>query len=314
MAIGKALFLRMEKELRSLPGNPVTKTAPAATNAPTVPFPSNQQPGTGRPDRKPLLETANLCIKKCRHGLMMFYTNDTFIGRSLDIYGEFSEGEMELFSQFLRPGMSVVDAGANIGVHTIYFAKAVGATGQVLAFEPQRALYQILCANLALNRIANVVAVNAGLGAEAGTSLVPRIDYLRGGNFGGVVLGKARNGEEVPVKTLDSRGLNSCDLIKIDVEGMEQAVLEGAKTLLEQYKPLLYVENDRADKSKDLIEWLLAREYRLYWHRPRLFNPNNHFAATENVFGNIVSGNMLCVPRSRPVDVAGLSEISLESG
>jgi FkbM family methyltransferase len=311
MTIGKTFFLRMGKELRSLIGNPDAKPAPgeAATNEPPAPLPSNQQPGTGHEDRQPLLVSGNLSIKRCRHGLMMFYTNDTYIGRSLDLYGEYSEGEMELFSRILRPGMSVVDAGANIGVHTICFAKAVGADGQVLAFEPQRILYQILCANLALNSLANVVAVNAGVGAEVGTNRLPRIDYARGGNFGGVVLGKAKLGEEVPVKTLDSSGLKSCDLIKIDVEGMEQAVLEGAKTLLEQHKPLLYVENDRPEKSKDLIDWLLAREYRLYWHHPRMFNPDNHFAVTENVFRNIVSANMLCVPRSRPVDVEGLREI-----
>jgi FkbM family methyltransferase len=314
MATRKPFFLRMKKELRSVLGNRDTKPAPgsAAPHAPATPHPSNQQLGAGRQNSQPLLQSANLCIKRCKHGFMMFHTNDTYIGRSLDIYGEFSEGEMELFGQFIRPGMSVVDAGANIGVHTIYFAKAVGAGGQVLAFEPQRVLHQILCANLALNGLANVVAVNVALGREEGTSLVPRIDYAKGGNFGGVVLGKARNGEEVPVKTLDSWGLKSCDLIKIDVEGMEQAVLEGAKTVLEQHKPLLYVENDRVEKQKALIEWLLARDYRLFWHRPRLFNPNNHFAATENVFGNIISANMLCVPRSKPVDVKDLREISAE--
>jgi hypothetical protein len=55
---------------------------------------------------------------------MMFHANDSYIGRSLDLYGEFSEGEIELFKQVVRPGMTVVDVGANIGAHTIYLSKA----------------------------------------------------------------------------------------------------------------------------------------------------------------------------------------------
>jgi FkbM family methyltransferase len=264
---------------------------------------AEQPTETNSEDRKPLLDSANLRIKRCKYGLMMFHTNDAYIGRSLDTYGEFSEGEMKLFNQILRPGMTVVDAGANIGAHTIYFAKAVGPEGQVFAFEPQRVLYQMLCGNVALNSYSNVVAVNVGLGRELGAAFIPKIDYAKGGNFGGISLGTTKDGEKVPVMTLDSYGLNSCHLIKIDVEGMEQAVLEGAKTLLQQHKPLLYVENDRAEKSKDLIQWLHANGYRLYSHRPRMFNPNNHFAEAKNVFGMIVSANMFCVPRSKSVDV-----------
>src|SRR6185436_13823027 len=53
----------------------------------------------------PLFENSNLRLKKCRHGAMMFHANDIYIGRSLDLYGEFSEGEVELFKQFIHPGM-----------------------------------------------------------------------------------------------------------------------------------------------------------------------------------------------------------------
>ena len=83
-----------------------------------------------------LFESSNLRLKQCKHGAMMFHANDSYIGRSLDLYGEFSEGEIELFKQVVRPGMTVIDAGANVGAHTIYLSKAVGARGRVLAFEP----------------------------------------------------------------------------------------------------------------------------------------------------------------------------------
>jgi hypothetical protein len=105
----------------------------------------------------------------------------------------------------------------------------------------------------------------------------------------------------------ESRPIN---LIKIDVEGMELAVLEGASSVLDEHKPLLYVENDRAENSKALIAWLLNRDYRLYWHMPRMFNAKNYFGETQNVFGNIISINMLCIPGTSDASVNGLREIT----
>ncbi|HXJ02835.1 MAG TPA: FkbM family methyltransferase, partial [Micropepsaceae bacterium] len=268
----KPVFAKIEQELDALRSD--RRTLPDRRVSETVISPSERK--SAEPEasasaaRRPLLENANLRLKRCKHGTMMFYANDTYIGRSLDLYGEFSEGEMALFERFLQPGMTVVDAGANIGVHTLYFAQKVGPSGRVVAFEPQRVLHQILCGNVALNLHANVLAVNAGLGAEPGSIALPPIDYARGGNFGGIDLGRHETGEQVPVRTLDSCGFAACHLIKIDVEGMEQWVLEGAKTLLKEHQPLLYVENDRPEKSRDLIQWLLSNGYRLYWHLPRL--------------------------------------------
>jgi FkbM family methyltransferase len=296
----------MEQKLKALLSDMAVKPVPPRAPKPhkgSEPKPSaTTTPNAGTSngsDRQPTMDSGNLRIKHCRHGMMMFHTNDTYIGRSLDLYGEFSEGETEIFQQLLRPGMTVVDAGANIGAHTLYFARAVGQTGRVLAFEPQRVLYQMLCGNIALNGLRNVRAENAALGAEAGTLLVPQLDYTKGGNFGGVPLGEWKHGEEIPVRTLDSYVLSSCHLIKIDVEGMERVVLEGAADVLKTHKPFLYVENDRREKSKALIEWLLSKGYRLYWHTPPLFNPNNHFGEKKNVFAKTVSRNMLCVPRNK---------------
>src|SRR5215204_3016879 len=86
-------------------------------------------------------------VKQCRHGRMMYNVNDQYIGRSLDLYGEYSEGEVDLFRQVLRPGDLALDVGANIGVHTVPMARLVGERGAVFAFEAQRTAYQTLCGN-----------------------------------------------------------------------------------------------------------------------------------------------------------------------
>src|SRR3979411_3031161 len=91
---------------------------------------------------------------------------------------------------------------------------------------------------------------------------------------------------------------------------MELAVIPGARSVLDEYKPLLYVENDREKNSKALIAWLLNWDYRLYWHMPRMFNAKNYFGESQNVFGNIASINMLCIPGTVAASVDGLREIA----
>src|SRR6185295_11683135 len=159
--------------------------APLAEPAPAAPPPSTNL----------LFEKAQLRQKPCRHGVMMYFANDEVIGRSLDLYGEFSESEIALFAQVLKPGMTVIDAGANIGTHTLFFANTVGARGRVFAFEPQRVIYQMLCGNVALNVHGNVMTVQAALGAAPGRIVVPRLDYAKGGDFGRVALAPAQAGE-----------------------------------------------------------------------------------------------------------------------
>ncbi|HEY7309849.1 MAG TPA: FkbM family methyltransferase [Gemmataceae bacterium] len=249
--------------------------------------------------------------KPCRHGTMLYNVHDQYIGRSLDLYGEYSEGEVDLFRQMVKPGQVVLEVGANIGAHTVFLARAVVPGGRVLAFEPQRIVYQTLCANLALNNITNVYCWQAAVGRTPGEVRVPLLDYARPNNFGGVQLGAAGEGEPVPVRTIDGLQLPRCALIKVDVEGMEQEVVEGAVATLQRCQPLLYVENDRREKSASLIRTLDALGYKLFWHRPPLFNPNNFAGNPNNVFAHIVSANMLCCPKNAPYHMQGFDPVAL---
>ena len=239
----------------------------------------------------------NRC-KRCRHGYMTYNINDVHIGRSLDLYGDWAKAETDLFAEILRPGVVVLDVGANIGVHTLYFAQAVGTGGRVLAFEPQRLVYQTLCANVALNSLTNVDAINAGVGAESGALTLPPLDYSSERNFGGVRLGAQEGGDEVSVVSLDSLGLASVFLIKVDVEGMELSVLRGARALLDRCRPVLYVENADASRSPALIEHLQGIGYHLYWHFSPFYAADNYFGVAGDVFDGAHDANMLCLPGS----------------
>jgi hypothetical protein len=90
---------------------------------------------------------------------------------------------------------------------------------------------------------------------------------------------------------------------------MEADVVRGASNLLKQFKPTIYVENDRLAKSAELIELIASFGYRLFWHLPPLYNPNNFRGDAENLYGDTVSCNMLCVHRDMRVRVEGIPEI-----
>ncbi len=241
-----------------------------------------------------------------RHGLMLYPTGDYFIGRCLQAYGEYSPEEANAFRQLLKPGDIVVEAGANIGAHTLGLARIVGPAGQVHAFEPQRRIFQILCANLALNNIANVHIRQQGLGDSANTMWVSPPDFAAEANFGGVSLGLSGR-DPVEIVTLDSLGLQRLDLVKIDVEGMEEKVIRGGIDTIQRLRPKLYIENDKGgeeiERSASLIRAMRELGYRLWWHVPPLCSPANFRGFRENIFPkNVVSINMLCIHKDHPVD------------
>jgi len=257
----------------------------------------------------------HLRLRQCRHGALLYPVHDRYLGRMLDLYGEFSEEETEAFAAILRPGNTVVEAGANIGAHTLGIARIVGPAGRVLAFEPQRAIFQLLCANMALNGITCVEAHWAAAGSTQSRLAVPRLDLAESHNFGGVALDRSRTEpgareELVPVTTIDSFELPACRLIKVDVEGMEAEVLRGAAATIMRHRPVIYAENDRPAASPDLLHLLETMGYQSYWHTPPYVRVPNYRGNPDNHFPGIVSINVLSVPREQQHQITGLRAAS----
>lgn len=233
---------------------------------------------------------------------MIYNNSDIWVGRSIERYGEFSESEVQLFRDCIKPGFAVLDIGANIGCHTIALSRLVENNGVVFAYEPERNNFATLCGNIAINNIKNVYAFQKAIGSTSGLIAVPELDLERTVNFGGLSLDQDYSaGVHYPVSliTLDECNFLKCDFIKMDIEGMEKLALMGAENTIKKCKPLLYVENDRDDKSKDLIEYIKSLNYVMYKHLAPMYNPNNYYNDKQNVFINengvqIVSGNVFC--------------------
>jgi FkbM family methyltransferase len=171
---------------------------------------------------------------------------------------------LALRRQYFGDGVTAVDCGANIGVHTVEWAKRMAGWGQVIAIEAQERIFYALAGNIAINNCLNARAVNAAVAATTGTMRVPTPDYLTPGSFGSLELRARegvefigqpidysdRGGVEIRTVTIDALGLSRIDLIKIDVEGMELEALEGGRDSLARANPILIVESLKSDKGR----------------------------------------------------------------
>lgn len=237
--------------------------------------------------------------------------NDTYLGKSLELYGEWSHGEIAFLAQILQRESNVVEVGSNIGAHTVFFGRDLCPDGRIYAFEPRRLMFQLLCANLAVNSITNVYAFQQAVGAAPGEVHEGPMPQ-DAANLGSYPIGTLPGeGETYPVTPLDRLlpTLPPIALLKADVEGHELAVLQGAAGLIARDRPLLYLENDRADQSEALIRHVQALGYDLWWHIVPAFRPDNPAGTTVNIFGALHSFNMFCAPRERGLAVEGCTKV-----
>ncbi|MDR2463013.1 MAG: FkbM family methyltransferase [Verrucomicrobiales bacterium] len=146
----------------------------------------------------------------------------------------------------LRPlivsGAVILDIGANIGNHTVYFAKVCGAK-KIHAFEPVRATFEILRRNIELNNLSvTVSAHNWALGDRNGGGRVAALDAH---NIGAQRVAYADSEDAVTMRRLDDADLGEprVDFVKIDVEGFELEVLAGGRNFFARHRPLVFVES-----------------------------------------------------------------------
>lgn len=158
-------------------------------------------------------------------------------------------------------GVVALDCGANIGVHSVEWGKMMNGWGFVYSFEAQTPIYYALCGSLILNSCFNVRAKNIALGKTNGHIGVPNINYFKNSSFGSVEIKQRENTEwigqeinynntyEIPLCTIDSFNFERVDFIKIDVEGMEEDVFDGALSTIEKLKPIIFFEHSKSNKN-----------------------------------------------------------------
>lgn len=196
------------------------------------------------------------------------------------LQGAFEPGTLREYAHLVRPGDTVFDIGANIGAHTLPLAQLVGAEGSVVAFEPTDYAFKKLQKNMALNpsverRINAVQALLVGDATQTKPSSVPSswslaapapgeiIHPVHKGTFNSVSGATAFPLDEWVAKN----NITRLDFVKIDVDGFEVDVLEGATETLDRFRPRIimefspYVFEERGRSFKELLSILRQNGY-----------------------------------------------------
>ncbi len=221
-----------------------------------------------------------IIINEYDHDISMELDRSSYMGGSIYWLGYHHWREMDYFRENLKPGMTFIDVGANQGEFTLFAAKYL-RTGSVLSFEPEKTMFQALKKNIELNSFDNIQYFNFGLGNKDGILKLYTSSNVK--PHGGIHEGLfttypdgSRNEyvQEISIKRLDDALSNTktarVDFIKIDVEGAELFVLQGAEETIRLFKPKLMLElNEETFRNagygtSDLIGFLEKHNYRIY--------------------------------------------------
>ncbi len=218
---------------------------------------------------------APFVMRTARYRLRVDPARRKDIARSILHRGCYEPIETAIVLARLRPGMTVIDVGANIGHYAMIAAAAVGPEGRVIAFEPDGENHEALTANLALNGFRHATAELLALGAAPGEAILYRDEANRGGHSLAAANVQKPGGESrIAVTTLDAYARERLagrrvGFIKIDVQGAEAEVLTGAAATLARDGPDLLVEfwphgiRARGGEPKHLVERMLGLGYRM---------------------------------------------------
>lgn len=230
-----------------------------------------------------------------RYGSFHILAGEDLISDSLRQYGEWAQQELDILLAFIEPGQTVVDAGAYIGTHTRAFSNRVGPTGNVFSFEPNPSSFAVLQANVAAAPIANIHPLNLGLGARE-----EKLSITLDNNLHNLASASMTQGYEQEIATARIQAMDAIDipcvhLLKVDVEGMELALLEGAQHIIDRDHPSIFLEVNSLEGSHEFLSWSTDHDYVAYGINVGAFNPDNYLQANANIFGSACEVGLLLI-------------------
>lgn len=182
---------------------------------------------------------------------------------------------LQLRRKYAGDGVVALDLGANLGVHTVEWARTMHGWGEVVAVEAQERVFYALAGNITINNCLNARAIHGAIGASEGQLEIPVPDYLVPSSFGSLELRQTARSEfigqaiapdrkqVVRMITVDAMKLQRLDFMKIDIEGMELEALAGAAESIRRFHPVMMVESIKTDKAA-LLALLESYNYRTF--------------------------------------------------
>ncbi len=259
----------------------------AAPNAAPPPEASGEPladvPGTTgiQPPSEPPIACRRLCrVAETRAGILQYLPDDEPIGKSIRIYGEYLHAQIELVERLIRPGAIVAEMGADIGIHTLALAQAVGDSGHVFACEPRLPHRFILEQNLSANGAGNVTVVWPAKGG-------PSDDRVPDG---------------ITIAGVDELSLTRLDLLKIDSSVGGVDTIEGASETLWRLRPIVLASAASEAEAVDVATAIQAFGYRCWRTDMPLFDANNFNLRSNDEFAGRVVVGLLAVPEEVELD------------
>ena len=230
----------------------------------------------------------NLIFKHSDFGYFCLIEKD-LISNNINTTGVWEYHLYYFYSQFIKPDFIIVDGGANIGFHSVQFAKLANE-GKTYCFEPQSLIFNVLSTNILFNGLTDIIEQHKlGLGDKKEdlkmTPLEKQIFNPNCINWGGRGLTDSKEGEEkVQTVTLDSFNLPRLDFIKLDVQGFEYKAFIGGEKTIKKHLPIIFLENypnkEEDQKTLQLLKDWGYISYRLlctqYKEDCILLNPITH--------------------------------------
>lgn len=201
------------------------------------------------------------------------------------------------YEKYANKDKIAIDVGAWLGGHTMYLSKLFK---KVYSFEPQKYIYLNLCANLFVNKITNVTPINKSCYKTTTRMTIPlekqiapvkqinnKFDYWSCPSSPCLFLNEMSTGE-IEAITLDSLNLTNVGLIKIDAQGQDLYVLEGARNTIYEERPIILFE----------LEYPLLSRYGLDWENFNSFFIDYDYKIEKIGIGNVGdNGDYLCIPK-----------------
>jgi precorrin-6B methylase 2 len=218
-------------------------------------------------------------VAECRDGILQYLPDEPDEGDSLGWYGEYLQHQLTLLGRIIRPGSTLLEAGAGVGAHALFLSAAAGETGHVYLYESRPVMQRILRQNLAANRIGNVTLMRRALGrpvVDAPTLLSDTLDDLR---------------------------LERLDWLKMGTSVAALEVLEGASDTLWRLRPMMYLAAADAQALEAIAERVREYSYRCWRMEVPLFNHDNFNRRDNDLFAGRTALALLAIPEEVDVDV-----------
>ena len=195
-------------------------------------------------------------------GALWLPAEDTVMRPWIEHYGVWEPIEASFLRARLKPGMTLLDIGANVGYFSILGARSVGPSGTVVAIEPEPANYALLCANIWEARVGNVEAIRAAASSFSGP-LPLSVSHDNCGDHRSFLERPGERVLAVPGVRVDEllEADTRVDVIKIDIQGADHRAVLGMETVLARWKPVLLVEfwplgiDELGDRPIDVLSY-----------------------------------------------------------